>query len=181
MRKVIVTEFVTLDGVMEDPTSWQRGFESPNVGPFKADELFESGALLLGRVTYEEFAAYWPTASHTGAFGERMNALPKFVATTSPASLTWNASPLQGDAVEAVRALKREAGEPLLVYGSGTLARTLLRHGLVDELRLMIYPLVLGRGRRLFQGEDRVPLRLVSARDLGAGVMLLTYGPAGGP
>lgn len=181
MRKVIVTEFLTLDGVMEDPTSWQRGLESPRVGPFKFDELFESGALLLGRVTYEEFAAYWPTATHTGAFGERMNALPKFVATTTSPPLTWNAVPLRGDVVEAVRALKSEAGGSLLVYGSGTLARTLLRHGLVDELRLMIYPLVLGRGRRLFQGEDRVPLRLVSAQDLGAGVMLLTYGPTIGP
>lgn len=87
MRKVIVTEFLTLDGVMEEPSSWQRGHESPEVGPFKQGELFGSGALLLGRVTYEGFARYWPTATGTGAFGERMNSLPKFVATTTLRSL----------------------------------------------------------------------------------------------
>lgn len=178
MRRVIVTEFLTLDGVMEEPTPWQRGHSSPEIGRFKRDELFESGALLLGRVTYEEFVGYWPTATDTGDFGERMNRLPKFVATGAPGPLTWNATALEGDVAGAVGALKQGEGGPLLVYGSGALARTLLGHGLVDELRLMVYPLVLGRGRRLFADGDRVPLSLLSARDLGAGVMLLVYGPA---
>ncbi len=179
MRKVIVTEFLTLDGVYEDSTPWQRGY-SPDDGGFKHDELFQSDALLLGRVTYEGFAKYWPTATGTGDFGERMNSLPKFVATTTRKSLEWNATALGGDVVAAVEALKRQEGRNLLVYGSGTFVQTLLRHGLVDELRLMVYPLVLGSGKRLFSGGDRLPLNLVASRDLGAGVLLLTYEPTTG-
>ncbi|WP_424952117.1 dihydrofolate reductase family protein [Deinococcus sp.] len=177
MRRLIVTEFLTLDGVYDDSTPWQSGY-NPDDGQFKRDELFESGALLLGRVTYEGFAAYWPTATGTGAFGERMNSLPKFVATTTLRSLEWNAVALTGDVVEAVEALKRQEGGNLLVYGSGTFVQTLLRHGLVDELRLMVYPLVLGSGKRLFADGDRLPLTLTASRNLGDGVLLLTYQPA---
>ncbi|GMA16897.1 dihydrofolate reductase [Deinococcus metallilatus] len=177
MRKVIVTEFLTLDGVYEDSTPWQRGYESPEIGQFKREELFKSGGLLLGRVTYEGFAQYWPNATETGAFGERMNSLPKFVATTTLKDLSWNATALEGDVVEAVRTLKEGDGPYLLVYGSGTFVQTLLRHGLVDELRLMVYPLVLGSGKRLFSGGDRLPMKLASTRDLGSGVLLLTYVP----
>lgn len=178
MRKVIVTEFLTLDGVYENSTPWQKGYD-PDDGQFKYDELFESGALLLGRVTYEGFARYWPTA--TGDFAERMNRLPKFVATTTLTSLEWNAAALGGDVVAAVEALKQQEGGNLLVYGSGTLVQTLLRYGLVDELRLMVYPLVLGSGKRLFSGGDRLPLNLTATRDLGSGVLLLTYEPTTGP
>ena len=176
MRKIIVTEFLTLDGVYEEATPWRAGY-SANDGSFKRDELFESGALLLGRVTYEGFARYWPTASGTGEFGERMNSLPKFVATTTLTSLEWNATALKGDVGTAVEALKGQEGGPLLVYGSGTFVQTLLRHGLVDELRLMVFPLVLGSGKRLFSGGDRLPMTLVSTRDLGSGILLLTYAP----
>lgn len=174
MRKVIVTEFLTLDGVYEEWTPWREAY-APDDGAFKRDELFGCGALLLGRVTYEGFAAYWPTAS--GEFADRMNALPKFVATTSGTALTWNAKVLGPDVVAGVRALKAEDGAPLLVYGSGTLVQTLLRHGLVDDLRLMVFPLVLGKGKRLFADGDRLPLQLLSTRNLGDGVLLLTYGP----
>ena len=175
MRKLIVTEFLTLDGVYEEATPWRNRY-NPDDGQFKRDELFESDALLLGRVTYEGFAKYWPTA--TGDFANRMNSLPKYVASTTLKSLEWNSAHLlEGDVVAAVQALKRQEGQNILVYGSGTFAQTLLDHGLVDELRLMIFPLVLGSGKRLFSGEDRLPLKLVSSRDLGAGVMLLTYEP----
>ncbi|GGO32864.1 dihydrofolate reductase family protein [Deinococcus humi] len=176
MRKIIVTEFLTLDGVYEEATPWRAGYNA-NDGSFKRDELFESGALLLGRVTYEGFARYWPTASGTGEFGERMNSLPKFVATTTLTSLEWNATALEGDVVTAVEALKGQEGGPLLVYGSGTFVQTLLRHELVDELRLMVFPLVLGSGKRLFSGGDRLPMTLVSTRELGSGILLLTYAP----
>lgn len=175
MPNLIVTEFLTLDGVMEDPTPWQQGYASPEIGAFKREELFETDALLLGRVTYEEFAGYWPTATSTGAFGERMNRLPKFVATTTLASLDWNATALEGDVVEAVRSLKRRESGNILTYGSGTFVQTLLRHDLVDELRLMVYPLILGSGKRLFTGGYRLPLELAASRNLGAGVMSLTY------
>lgn len=181
MRKVIVTEFLTLDGVMENPTLWQQGYSSPDIGQFKSEELFESGALLLGRVTYEEFARYWPTATDTGAFGERMNSLPKFVATRTRSSLDWNATPLGETVAGAVEELKRQEGGPLLVYGSGTFAQTLLQRGLVDELRLMVYPVVVGRGQRFFSGENRLALELAASRPLGAGVMLLTYQPRAAP
>jgi dihydrofolate reductase len=174
MRKVVVTEFLTLDGVYEEATGWRNAY-NPDDGQLKRDELFEIGALLLGRVTFEGFAKYWPTA--TGAFANQMNSLPKFVATTTLKSLEWNATVLGEDVVAAVEALKRQEGQNLLVYGSGTFVQTLLRHGLVDELRLMIHPIVLGRGKRLFASEDRVPLKLTASRDLGDGVLLLTYEP----
>lgn len=176
MRKLIVTEFLTLDGVYEDSTPWQRAYH-PDDGQFKHDELFESGALLLGRVTFEGFAHYWPTQQGKSDFADRMNRLPKFVATTTLKSLEWNATALNGEVAAAVRALKREEGGNLLVYGSGTFVQTLLRHGLVDELRLMVFPLVLGQGKRLFAGGDSLPLQLAATRDLGDGVLLLTYRP----
>jgi dihydrofolate reductase len=178
MRKLIVTEFITLDGVYDESIPWRNAY-SPDDGQFKYDELFASDALLFGRVTFEGFVKYWPSA--TGAFAERMNKLPKFVATTSLKSLEWNASILEGDVIAAVRALKRQVGGNILTYGSGTFVQTLLRHGLVDELRLMVFPLVLGSGKRLFSSGDRLSLELISSRDLGAGVMLLTYGRATEP
>ncbi|GGK95948.1 dihydrofolate reductase family protein [Deinococcus radiotolerans] len=175
MRALIVTEFVSLDGVYEEHSPWRAPYD-PDDGPFKREELFVSSALLLGRTTFDEFAAYWPTA--TGSFAECMNALPKYVATTRPGPLAWNATALGPDVVSEVQALKAQPGGPLLVYGSGTLARTLLRHGLVDELRLMVFPLVLGRGKRLFDTLEHLPLTLLGTRELGSGVLLLTYGPA---
>ncbi|GAA5436349.1 dihydrofolate reductase family protein [Deinococcus aquaticus] len=178
MRPLIVTEFLSLDGVYEEHSPWRAPYD-PDDGPFKRDELFASGALLLGRTTYEDFAAYWPTA--TGAFADRMNALPKYVATTRPGPLGWNATPLGPDVVADVRALKAQPGGPLLVYGSGTLVQTLLRCGLVNELRLMIFPVVLGRGKRLFGTLENLPLTLLATRELGTGVLLLTYGPAAVP
>lgn len=176
MRKVIVTEFLSLDGVFEDPAP-PPGYPSPEIGKYKYNELFESDALLLGRVTYEGFARYWPTMMGTSDFAERMNSLPKFVATTTLKSLEWNATALEGDVIAAVVALKRRDGQNILVYGSGTFAQQLLRHGLVDEIRLMLYPIVLGSGKRFFTGQDKLPLKLVTSRSLGAGVMLLTYRP----
>jgi dihydrofolate reductase len=177
MSKLIVTEFLTLDGMFEDPAP-PPGYPSPDIGKFKYDELFESGTLLLGRVTYEGFAKYWPTMQGTSDFADRMNSLTKYVATTTLKNLEWNAKALEPNVVAAVEALKKQEGQNILVYGSGTFAQTLLRHGLVDELRLMVYPLVRGIGKRFFTGEDKLSLNLVSSRELGAGVILLTYKPA---
>ncbi len=179
MRKLIVTEFLTLDGMFEDPAP-PPGYPSPEIGKFKYDELFASDALLLGRVTYEGFSKYWPTMQGTSDFADRMNSLPKFVATTTLRSLEWNATKLEPDVVAAIEALKQQEGQNLLVYGSGTLAQMLLRHNLVDELRLMVYPLVRGSGKHFFTGEDRLTLKLASSRELGAGVVLLVYEPVTG-
>jgi dihydrofolate reductase len=175
-RRLIVSEFLTLDGVMEDSTPWQAGYGTAAEGAFKRVELFNAEALLLGRVTYDGFAAYWPAAHHTGDFGERMNTLPKYVATHRPLPLGWgNSHALQGEAVAAIRALKGTPGGEILTYGSATLVQTLLRHRLIDELRLLMYPLVLGQGKRLFAEGDRHPLELVSLREMGKGVLLLIY------
>ena len=176
MRKLIVTEFLTLDGIYEDSTPWHQNYGADD-GQFKFDELFESDTLLLGRVTYEGFAAYWPAQQGKNAFADRMNSMPKFVASHTLKSADWNATILDGDVVEAVQQLKQQEGRNILVYGSGNFVQTLLRYDLVDELRLMVFPLVLGQGKRLFAGGDQIPLKLAATQDLGDSVLLLTYEP----
>ena len=177
-RRVVVAEFVSLDGVMEAP-SWTAPYWNDEIAAFKGEETSAAEALLLGRVTYEMFAAVWPTSTDEGA--PVINALPKYVASTTlgQADLDrtgWNARVLGGDVAEAVRALKREPGGDLLVWGSAQLARTLTEHGLVDEYRLLVYPVVLGSGKRLF-GEERADLQLVEARPFNSGATALVYRP----
>lgn len=175
MREIHVSEFVTLDGVMEAPggepshphTNWVG--ESTVPGEFfeaKYQEVVDAGGLLLGRTTYESFVGAWP--EREGAFADRMNALPKYVATSRPEELTWNATALQGDVAEAVAELRKGEGAPLLVNGSATLVRTLLAAGLVDELRLNVFPVAIGGGLR-FWPEDRskVALRLTDLTRYG--------------
>ncbi len=127
MRKVVASEYVTLDGVMEEPGHWSFQFWSDEAAKFKYDELFASDALLLGRVTYEGFAAAWPTMTGTGDFGERMNSLPKYVVTKTLQELTWNNStPIKGDIVEEISTLKQQPGQDILLAGSGQLVHTLM-------------------------------------------------------
>jgi dihydrofolate reductase len=186
MRRVVVTEFLTLDGVMEAPGGefhpdgkggWTFAFFSDEAGKFKFDELFAADALLLGRVTYQHFAAAWPTMTDEAGFAERMNGLPKYVAsTTLRAPLDWNATLLEGDLADAVATLKEEDGQDLLVLGSADLVHTLLAHDLVDEFRLMIFPIVLGSGKRLFKdGIDTRALELASSTPFASGVVALSY------
>src|SRR6266550_4068318 len=186
MRKVIVSEYVTLDGVMEDPGGaegfkhggWSFGFGGAEQQQYKFEELFASDALLLGRRTYEGFAAAWPNMPGTGAYGERMNSLPKYVVSTTLSEMTWNATLIKGDLAEEVSRLKQEPGQDVLIFGSGELVQTLHERDLIDEYRLMIFPVVLGSGKRLFQGgNEKKVLKLVSTRTLGSGVVLLTYQP----
>src|SRR5438876_88255 len=157
MAKLIVTEFVSLDGVMEDPGGaedfkyggWTFEIDRGEGDKFKLDETMETDALLLGRVTYEGFAAAWP--SREGEFADKFNTMPKYVVSSTLDTAGWNNSTvLKGDAVEEVSKLKREQEGNIVVHGSGRLAQTLLEHDLVDELRLMVFPVVLGSGRRLF-------------------------------
>ena len=178
-RRVVVSEFVSLDGVMEDP-AWTFPYWNDEIAAFKGEEDTAAECLLLGRVTYEAFAAAWPTSEDPGA--PHINALHKYVASTTleQADLNrtgWNATLLHGDVTEAVRTLKREPGGDLLVWGSAELARTLMAHGLVDEVRLVVYPLVLGRGKRLF-GADTIEFDLVEARPFESGATALVYRPA---
>jgi dihydrofolate reductase len=177
MRRVIATEYLTLDGVMEEPGQWSFQFWNEEAAKFKSDELFASDALLLGRVTYEGFAKAWPTMTGTGDFGERMNSLPKYVVSTTLDTVEWNNSRLiTGNVVEEVSTLKQQPGQDILLAGSGQLLRTLMRHDLVDEYRFMVHPIVLGSGKRLFQdGTDTKALRLVDTKTTSTGVVILTY------
>jgi dihydrofolate reductase len=182
--RIIVTEFVSLDGVMEDPGGaegfkyggWSfeidRGAEGDK---FKLDEALDTEALLLGRVTYEGFAAAWP--SRQGEFADKFNSMPKYVVSSTLDRAAWNNSTvLSGDVVEEVSELRRAVGGDIVVHGSARLAQTLLEHDLVDELRLMVYPVVLGTGKRLFgDTSDRKRLRLADSRTVGDGVAILVY------
>jgi dihydrofolate reductase len=183
MARIIVTEFVSLDGVMEDPGGaedfkyggWTFEFDRGEGDKFKLDETMESDALLLGRVTYEGFAAAWP--SREGEFADKFNTMPKYVVSSTLDSPDWNnTTVLRGDVVESVSRLKREQDGNIVVHGSGRLVQTLLENDLVDELRLMVFPILLGSGRQLF-GETtaRKRLQLVESRTVGDGVAILVY------
>lgn len=177
MRKVVLSEFITLDGVIENPR-WTLQFFSDEAGKFKLDELFASDMLLLGRVTYEGFAEAWPTMTDEQGFADRMNSLPKAVATRTLTDLTWNATPLGDDVVAEVKNLKEEDGDgDILIGGSGKFARTLMEADLIDEYRLMVYPIVLGYGQRLFTSDLEKKLKLDRTVSLPNGVMVLSYSP----
>jgi len=179
-RRVVVTEFLSLDGVMEAPHEWHFDFWSDEMGTFKLDELFASDALLLGRVTYEGFAAVWPTMTDEAGFADRINNLPKYVvSTTLTDPLAWNNSTLITENVaEEVAKLKQEPGQEIQVAGSGNLIQTLMRHDLVDEYRLMVHPVVVGSGQRLFTGATgKTTLRLAKTTPLPNGVIVLSYEP----
>ena len=179
MGRIVVTEFVSLDGVMEDsggPESWTSGFDTgAGFDEFKLDELLRSEALLLGRVTYELFAGWWP--SEEGEFADKFNGLPKYVVSSTLEHPSWGDTRVLGS-VEEVSKLRQEAAGDLVVHGSAQLAQALIEHDLVDELRLMVYPVVAGSGKRLF-GETSAQKRfaLADTKLLGAGVAILIYRP----
>ncbi len=178
MRKVIVSEYVTLDGIMDEPGNWSFPFWNEEASRFKFDELRASDGLLLGRVTYQGFAKAWPTMKDTGEYGERMNSLPKYVVSTTLSEVTWNASLIKDHIAEAVSRLKQENGQDLLVFGSGQLVHTLMQHDLIDEYRLMVHPVLLGSGKRLFRdGSEKKVLRLVDTRTFSSGIIVLSYQP----
>ena len=176
MRKLIVSEFVSLDGIMEQP-SWTFEFGSPQQEQYKYDELFASDALLLGRVTYDGFAQAWPTVTDEVGFADRMNSLPKYVVSTTLKNGTWNNTTIiSSNVLDEIQKLKQARGQAILVGGSGKLVNMLNRHDLVDEYRLMIFPVVLGKGQRLFaEGGEPKKLQLSSVTALKSGVTVLTY------
>jgi dihydrofolate reductase len=191
MRKVIASEFVSLDGVMEDP-SWTFQYASEEQERFKFDELAASDALLLGRTTYEGFAAAWPNMmdhyegprrAELGEYADMMNGYPKYVvSTTLQEPLEWNNSTIiKGNVAEEVLKLKRQpAGTDILIFGSADLVNGLMRHDLIDEYRLMLFPVIVGKGKRLF-GEvlGTTALKLADTKVFGSRVVVLTYRPAG--
>ena len=188
MRNVVVTEYVTLDGVMEDPGGgekskhggWGFQFWSDESAKFKYDELFASDALLLGRVTYEGFAKAWPSMKDEEGFADRMNSIPKYVISSTLKDLQWNNSHLiDGDIAEAVRKLKDEDGLDILVAGSARLFHYLMAHNLVDEYRLMVHPVLVGDGKRLFpaESEGKSVMRLAGTKMFNSGIVVLSYQP----
>jgi dihydrofolate reductase len=188
MGRIVVTEFVSLDGVVEAPggdekhfrhSGWSFEIERGEEGnQFKADETFASEALLLGRVTYEGFAAAWPPRE--GDFADKFNEMPKYVVSSTLEDPTWNnTTVLKGDVAEEVARLKQQHEGDIVVHGSARLAQALIEHDLVDELRLMVYPVVLGTGKRLFdETSDKKTLRLVDSKIVGDGVAILVYQPS---
>ena len=189
MRRIVVSEFVSLDGVVEDPGGaekfkhggWSFKFLDDQVPKYKLDELFTSDALLLGRVTYEGFAKAWPSRKDDLGFADKMNNMPKYVVSTTLKKLDWNNSQLiKSNVVEEVKRLKQQPGKDILVYGSGKLVNTLLQHNLVDELRLMVHPVVLGSGKRLFDdnAESLKVLKLAESKTFPSGIVLLSYHPS---
>ena len=181
MGKIVVSEFVSLDGVMEDPR-WVFQFGSPSSRSFKLDELSESEALLVGRTTYEEWAAYWPQQDpEENPFAAQMNGVQKYVVSkTLKEPLEWNNSILISEnVVEEISNLKEQPGQDILVGGSADLVNTLMDHDLVDEYRLMVFPVVVGSGKRLFRdGRDTKALKHIGTQTFGSGVVVLSYGPA---
>jgi dihydrofolate reductase len=175
MRKLKLAMYVSLDGVVENP-GWTGPFWNDQLSELQADYLFASDALLLGRVTYEGFAAAWPGMEEsTGEFGKKMNSMPKFVASRTLNEGEWNAAIIEGDLATEVAKLKAEAGEDLLIYGSGDLVDELTQLQLIDEYRLMIHPVLVGSGKRLFNDVPTTPLRLVDSVTTDTGVAVLTY------
>jgi dihydrofolate reductase len=187
VSRLIATEFVSLDGVMEDPGGsenfehggWSFKFERGEEGDqFKLNETLQSDALLLGRVTYQGFAEAWP--SRTGEFADKFNSMPKFVVSTTLEVPEWNnTTVIKGNVAEEVAKLKQRPGGDIVIHGSAQLVQALLEDDLIDEYRLMVFPIVLGSGKRLFRDTGKATtLKLVDSKTVGAGVLILTYQPA---
>lgn len=175
MRKLVVTQFVSLDGVIENP-SWTVPYWNDEIAAFKGEETQTSDALLLGRVTYEGFAAAWPQSTDEGA--AYFNNVRKYVVSTTLSSVAWHNSVLiTGDVAAEIARLKQENGQNITVHGSATLVQTLIRHNLVDVYRLLMYPVVVGQGKRLFHEGTTATLSLMQTQTFSGGVIGLIYQP----
>jgi dihydrofolate reductase len=176
MRNIVVTEFMSLDGVMEEP-GWTFEYWNDEIAKFKGEESPASDALLLGRVTYQGFAAAWPESNDEGA--DYFNSVRKYVVSeTLEEPLEWNNSRLIKDnVVEQITDLKQQDGDDITVHGSATLVQTLMQHDLVDRYRLLVYPLVVGKGKRLFEEDTPATLKLLESQSFSSGVVALIYEP----
>ena len=177
MKKIIVEAEVSLDGIVNSPEIWPEIFKyhSDDVADYLNTLLFSADALLLGRLTYEVFAEVWP--ARTGEQADWINQMPKYVASrTLKEPLRWNSALIQGDVVEALRKLKRTAGKDLVQYGVGEFTRTMLHHGLVDELQLLMFPFTFGKGERWFDSMDMNHFKLIECKTFKSGAILLRYG-----
>jgi dihydrofolate reductase len=172
MRKIVAGLFISLDGVVEAPDTWHFSYFDDEMGAAVQSMMGE--AMLMGRRTYEEFAAYWPTS--TDDFADHMNGTPKYVVSNTLTTTEWqNSTLINGDVVKEVTRLKEGPGGTISTTGSGTLVASLLREGLLDELHLLMHPIVVGAGKRLFEDGAQVPLRLADSKTFDSGVLHLTY------
>jgi dihydrofolate reductase len=181
--RLVATEYLSLDGVFEEPGHWSFPFFGEEGGQFKWAELQASDALLLGRKTYEGFASAWPTMTGTGEFGEKMNNMTKYVVSSTLDKVEWTGSKLiEGDVAEEIRKLKNEPGGDLLLSGSAQLFNAMVRENLIDLYRFMVHPIVLGKGKRLFaEGVDERVLDLTEIKRFSSGIVVLEYVPAKKP
>lgn len=178
MGRIVVSQFITLDGVIEAPHEWSFPYWNDEIGKFKFEELFASDGLLLGRETYEGFAAAWPDRTDEQGYADRINNMPKHVISTTLENATWNNSHITAaNVVDEIARLRQGPGRDILVFGSGELVDTLIHNNLVDEYRLLVYPVFLGRGIRLFRDGNEAKLKLVESKPFGTGVVLMRYEP----
>jgi dihydrofolate reductase len=181
--RVVATEYLSLDGVFEEPGRWSGPFFNDEAGKFKWDELQATDALLLGRKTYEGFAAAWPTFRDEMGFADKMNSMPKYVVSSTLDKAEWSGSRLiRGNVAEEVRKLKQEPGQDLLLSGSAQLFNAMRHENLIDLYRFMVHPIVLGSGKRLFaEGDDQTVLKLADTKTFASGIVILEYEPAEKP
>jgi len=176
MRKLVESTFVTLDGVISSPEVWGSPYWDDEHDQYARDLLFAADALLLGRETYEGFAEAWP--ARTGdEYADRINSLPKLVASTTLQEAAWNATLIKEDVAKEVAKLKDQPGQNILKFGTGELDRTLIEHNLIDEFHFWLFPVAAGSGQRLFDGTDTTHLQLVNTTRFGSGIVVLTYTP----
>ena len=180
MRKFVAGLFITVDGVVESPDKWQFPYFNDEMGQAVTSQMDAADAMLLGRQTYQQFASFWPNADAADPFTARMNNTPKSVVSTTLDTVEWqNSTLIRSNVAEELTRLKQQPGKDIAITGSATLIRSLLRDNLLDELRLLVHPVVVGSGKRLFpDGSDPVALKLVGAQTFSTGVLSLTYQPA---
>ena len=175
MRKLVESTFVTLDGVISSPQEWGPPYWDDEHGAYAQKLLSAADVLLLGRATYEGFVQAWPERG--GEYADKINSIPKYVASTTLQQTTWNASLIEGDVPGGVAKLKQQSGGDILKFGTGELDHTLIEHGLVDEFHFWMFPVVAGSGDRLLDGLDLTHLRLVETTRFDSGIVVLTYSP----
>jgi dihydrofolate reductase len=180
MRKIVAGLFISLDGVVEAPENWQMPYFSDEMGEVVGSNMAAADTMLLGRRTYQEFAAFWPNQPSDEQFADQINSIPKLVASTTLDRVDWqNSTLIQGNVAEELAKLKEQPGKNINVTGSVTLVRSLLRDDLLDELGLLVHPIVVGTGKHLFEaGSGQIPLTLVDSQTFSTGVVSLTYQPA---
>jgi len=178
MRKIIVSSQVSMDAAIDNPEDFVFDYINDEFMTYAREQLFESDALIMGRVTYEGFAEAWSARAGADEFAEKINSLPKYVASrTLKEPLTWNANLIKGDVLKEVAKLKEQKGMNILQYGSGELTRTLLENGLIDEFRLMVIPVAVGTGQHTFENIQQTPMKLLETKTFSTGVVILHYQP----